>query len=1493
MTGAPESFHPLVREWFSSTFGEATPVQAAAWPPVSNGRNVLAIAPTGSGKTLAAFLDAVSSFASGRLDPSKLQVLYVSPLKALNEDIRENLQRPLRSLGAFFHERGVPFPSIAVMTRSGDTPPGERRRMISKPPSILATTPESLSIILNSPKSRSVLSCVRLVILDEIHAVLESKRGSFLSVSLERLALIAGEFQRIALSATVEPPELAAAFVAGTMPGPDGSLRPRDLLVVSPQARKRIELSVRYPPVGGGDAEEPSRHAAIAADIRLHLRDSASALVFVEARRTAERLAKLINDASGEGTAYAHHGSLSKETRRSVEKRLRDGRLRCVVATASLELGIDIGSVEEVLLVGTPPSVSRALQRIGRSGHAVGRPSRATLYPLHDADLLRAAALAAAIPPEGGGAPSVLDPLSPPVDPLDVLSQVLVSMCACDPWKSGELYDFVRRSFVFRSLPRELFDATVESLRERGTGAETGQARPRLSFDDATGTLRAAAGMLALVYSSGGAIPDRGAFALRVRGSGARLGELDEEFVWERRVGDSFTFGTQAWRIAAIADDAVEVTPLGRATEFMPFWKAEPGSVGGTLARGMLAVLDDFGRMGDARAFERRLVEASRFDDRAAAGLARFLALQSAAQRDREGRLVPLPGVRSLAVELTSDSSRRGDAISVIIHAVRGRRILQPLAIALSEVLSGAFGIAVRTSCDDFSILFELPDSPDFVPERAIREAFSSLALPGRLDAAVRAGAPASGVFGSLFRENAERALLLPKGGFGKRKPLWITRLRAKRLFAKLASRPDHPVIVETYRSCLRDVFDLDGARSLVEGVAAGEMTIGFFRSAAPSPLARGILWRETNVKLYESDELGHAGSGSATDRAISLAIGDARARIPVRRAVFMEALSRLRREEKDWAPSNLPELESWVRERLALTAEAFRRIVAAMPPGTGPAYGILPDSLVAMKFPGAGFELVVHRDNVGIAGSDPAELLGRWLPYEGAIDIPGLESTFGWNRGKIEAACALLAESGKIVRGGFAEGEDDESLCDADAYMYMLRRGRKGDERLSRPRPAAALAPFFAEIQGLRAVVSGSCADAAAPDAVRLPEGQNLHETSRRSLAAHMEALEGIPYPAGYWETELLPDRVAGYLPSALDDLLACREWMWYGAGEEMVAFSRVELFAAFSRNMERGPFADIDEDLDFWELRDRLGLSLAACERLLWRSAWAGLVSSDSFRALRLGVRDGFISRRAGPDPAGEPVPVAAERNRPLPRAVARARARMDAPVQSGRGLPRQLLPGRWYGLELETGCFDEVDEAELAADRARAALGRYGVVCAATLSRENGACSWSSVYPALRRLELAGDAFAGYFFEGLGGPQFMSGRSIDALERSEDGPPRIYSMNAADPASICGLGLPDPEGTVPSRSATARLVFRGSELVAVARASGKDLSLRLAPADPDLPAIAMRLADPVRRAVEPLRRIVVETVNGVRAADSPYATALESAGFEPDRGAMMLWR
>ena len=1054
-------FHPLVRSWFLDKYGRPTQVQAEAWPRIAAGGHVLASAPTGCGKTLAAFLVAISRFATAGtaaeeagagLDPSRLSVLYISPLKALNEDIRLNLLGPLRELDAYFAARGAVFPRVRVATRSGDTPPAERRRTLSDPPSILCTTPESLAILLASKRGLQLLSDLKLVILDEVHAVLGTKRGTLLACSVGRLVALAGEFQRVALSATVKPFEAAAGFIGGQrlVRASDGTMaegravyESRQVAIVAVRSDKRYELSVEWPPEitvsdrpgaageAGPEGIPAGRYTAMAAAFVGGLKKSSRpTIVFTDSRRRAERLAAMLNEMGGEGTAWAHHGSLSREVRHAVEERLRRGELPCVVATGTLELGIDIGSVEQVALAGTPSRADQVLQRIGRAGHGVGQTSSGVFYPFHGMDLLQAAAAV------GAALDGDVDLARIPEAPLDILAQTLLSMVLFTERDIDGLYDEVRCFSPYSGLSRHDFDMVIGLLAGRYRDTRLKELAPRVYLDSEKQTIRAREGAAMLIYSSGGSIPDRGYYAMRLAGTagsdnalgneggtgsgggaragaGAKIGELDEEFVFERRVGNSFAFGSQAWKIVSIGDESVTVVPLDRDADFMPFWKADKAPRGQTISLRMqeLCAARDAGPAG----FRALLTDTCGFSPEAADALVSWLDRQQRAQGGSR-----LPSTGSITMETYRDplAETKGLSTAVILHTLRGSAINEPLGLALAASLQERTGLPVERLGDDDSILLMLPLESAAEAEALVTQSLADLGNPGVLARLVRSGLEATGAFGAAFRENAGRALLLPRSGFGKRTPLWVTRLKAKRLFAKIKDAEDFPITFETWRSVLEGRYDLPGVAALCEGLSTGDIKLLACRTTVPSPFASRLGWAQTNRFLYEGDELGASASRkpgregaragasrrvgtdqgrSALDDAVERALGSASLRPAIPATVAWELGAKLRRELPGWAPETPDALADWVDERVFIPLDEWDALLSAcnselasearavvMPPvalstAEGGATGLL-NRLITLSLPGSTKVLVVRRERKKELMTKHEALLGEWL---------------------------------------------------------------------------------------------------------------------------------------------------------------------------------------------------------------------------------------------------------------------------------------------------------------------------------------------------------------------------------------------------------------------------------------------------------------------------------------------------------------------------------
>ncbi|MCH9733792.1 MAG: DEAD/DEAH box helicase, partial [Actinomycetia bacterium] len=868
-------FSSLTREWFAGTFVEPTPAQAQAWNAIADGDNSLVIAPTGSGKTLAAFLWAIDRLARSPQPRAGTQVLYVSPLKALAVDVERNLRTPLTGIARIAERSEQAPPSISVGVRSGDTTPRRRRELLTKPPDILITTPESLFLMLTSA-ARDTLAGVQTVIVDEVHAVAGTKRGAHLAVSLERLdALLERPAQRIGLSATVRPPEEVARFLSGAAP----------TTVVAPPAAKTFDLNVQVPVPDMANLENNSIWPDVEERIVDLIEAHNSSIVFTNSRRLAERLTSRLNEihlersgaelgahnpgvpggtpahimASGQTfgaepvLARAHHGSVSKEARTEVEDALKSGRLKAVVATSSLELGIDMGSVDLVIQVETPPSVASGLQRIGRAGHQVGEISQGVLFPKHRTDLIGCAVSVQRM------LAGQIETMRVPANPLDVLAQHTVAACALEPINADRWFDTVRRSAPFATLPRAAFEATLDLLSGKYPSTEFAELRPRIVYDRDSGTLTARPGAQRLAVTSGGAIPDRGLFTVFLASAAdsekpSRVGELDEEMVYESRPGDVISLGATSWRITEITHDRVLVIPAPGQPGRLPFWRGDavgrPAELGAAIGAftGELAGLDR-----------------TKFDDRChAVGFDAF-ATDNLWQLIDEQRSATssVPSDSVLLVERFRDEL--GDW-RVILHSPYGLRVNGPLALAVGKRLYERFRIDEKPTASDDGIIVRLPDTtPDGQTPPPGADIF--VFEPDEIEPLVTAEVSGSALFASRFRECAARALLLPRRQPGKRSPLWHQRQRAAQLLDVARNYPDFPIVLEAVRECIQDVYDVPALTTLMTGIAQRRVRLLEAETPTPSPFAASLLFGYVGAFMYEGD------SPLAERRAAALAL--------------------------------------------------------------------------------------------------------------------------------------------------------------------------------------------------------------------------------------------------------------------------------------------------------------------------------------------------------------------------------------------------------------------------------------------------------------------------------------------------------------------------------------------------------------------------------------------------------------------------------------------
>ena len=1462
---ALDHFHPLVARWFADQVGEPTEIQHQAWPHIADGGHVLAVAPTGHGKTLTAFFWALDRLLTGQWPGNATRVLYVSPLRALNNDIQRNLLGPLAQLQEVFAEAGEDVPLVRVLTRSGDTPQAERQRMVRRPPEILITTPESLNILLTSRGGRSMLDGLATVILDEVHAVAGTKRGVHLITAVERLVPLCGEFQRIALSATVQPAERIARWVGGFEvrdTGGRATFRRRDVTLVRSSAPKRYDLAVRLAgPIASERGEQESLWPHIADALKRTIKHNTSTLVFTNSKRKVEFVTRLVNDSEPQELVWSHHGALSREIRAVVEERLKAGELSGIVSTNTLELGIDIGALDEVVMLQTPPSVSSTVQRLGRAGHGVGQISRGRLYPLYPRDILDAAVTARCV------TAGEIEPIEPIRGALDVLTQVMLSMCAVQEWAVDDLYDAVRASDPYRELSRRQFDLVLDMLAGRYATTRVRELRPLVSMDRVRGTVAARKGAQRLIYLGGGTIPDRGYFHLRRAESMAKVGELDEEFVWERSIGDTFTLGVQSWRVERITHNDVLVTPARAAAAMAPFWRAEARDRGEFLSERIGAFLEDAQDRLDDPTFRAELIDDCTLEPDAADALILLLRTQRTVGHGK------LPHRHHLLVERVGDPHGKGGDGQAVLHTVWGGRVNQPLVMALQTAWEARHGSALEAMYDDDCIVVQLPAGVG-------ADDLLALVDPLEVEPLIQRRLPSTGFFGARFREAAGCAMLLPRRGFRHRTPLWMNRERAKRLLHSVADLPDFPMVLEAWRTSMTESFDVGRLQALLDEVRRGEIVVTEVTTSSPSPFASNILWKQTNDLMYGDDTPRSGASGVRQDllREVALQSG-LRPRIAVELIERFEA--KLQRTYPGYSPANARELLDWVVERVLIPLPEWEVLGCAVERDhdaqLSPMIEELHDRLVVLALPGAEPSVcaveslprvaaAVGRDVAGleirpvVAGlalpatppvdvepgedDDPLNVLAaELLRFFGPVPLDFLGRQLGLDPADEQGVVRALADQDLVVVDPLREGATEREICDLENLERLLRIARAEARPAFEPASLDRLPPFLAAHQGL-----GS------------------RRTGIEAVRGAVEPLMGAVASVEIWETELLPSRVDGYDPSWLDTLMMETELVWQGCGVRKLTLVLDDDRDLLADEEER---ADDQEDdpvdvpglgsgrYGFADLLSASDLGSTELTRRLWRAAWAGAVTNDGFAAVRAGIDSGFEVKEMEP---------------PARRTGGRRRG---ARGRFGRWRNTRPFAGSWRRLDPVEPTQDALDAEELRRDRVRQLLDRHGVLFKALLGRELPALRWGSLFRTLRLMELSGEVVAGQFFEGLPGLQFISHAALRQLQQGHD-PDHVFWVCAADPASPCGLGL-DPG--LPHRIPSNHLVFHGTDLVIVSKRRGRELTVGVEADHPRLRDYFGFVEAQLTRAVRPAKSVAVETINGESAVSSPYREALKS--------------
>jgi ATP-dependent helicase Lhr and Lhr-like helicase len=1498
-------FGELTRDWFTGAFSEPTQAQAQAWSAIAAGDNTLVIAPTGSGKTLAAFLWALDRLASDPppADPKlRCRVLYISPLKALAVDIERNLRAPLAGIRQVARRRGLPEPDIGVAVRTGDTAADERRRLASKPPDILITTPESLFLILTS-RARDALRGVDTVIVDEVHALAGNKRGAHLALSLERLdALRAGAAeaagpggqslraaQRIGLSATVRPPEEVATYLGGSRP----------VTVAAPPSSKQIEIKIVVPvedmseldgpapvtPGGGPDGvpsvlvgpvgpdgfvpavPPPAAQRSIWPHVEERVLDligqHRSTIVFANSRRLAERLCGRLNELAAEraeeaataeeGTpppapaapampaqimaqagasagappevARAHHGSVSRQERAQIEEALKAGRLPAVVATSSLELGIDMGAVDLVIQVESPPSVASGLQRTGRAGHNVGDVSRGVFFPKYQGDLVQSAVVAQRM------RDGAIEELRIPRNPLDVLAQQIVAMVAMDDWEVGALERVIRRAAPFGGLTRPVLEAVLDMLAGRYPSEEFAELRPRLVWDRTTDTLHGRPGAQRLAVTSGGTIPDRGLFGVFLAGpqrqgrNSHRVGELDEEMVYESRVGDVFVLGATSWRIEDITADQVLVSPAPGQPGRLPFWHGDAPGRPAELGRALGAFCRELGAPGEEAATA--TLRGAGLDELAAANLTRYLA----AQREATGYL---PDDKTLVIERFRDEL--GDW-RLVLHSPYGARVHAPWALAIAARLRERYqDMDVQALHTDDGIVLRVPDT-DEPPPAGIAE-FD----PDELEPLITAELGGSALFASRFRECAARALLLPRRQPGRRSPLWQQRQRSAHLLAVAARYGTFPIVLETVRECVQDVFDVPALTGLLRDLASRKIRLVEVETPAPSPFAKSLLFRYIGAFMYEGD------SPLAERRAQALALdssllAELLGQADLRELLDPEVVEQTQNELQRLAPGRACRDLEAVADLLRTIGPLSGAEVAGRCTEPGAAPGWLAElaaqrRAIEVRISGEARWAAIEdagrlRDALGVplpvgvpaAFTEPVpdpleDLVARYGRSHGPFTTSDVAGRYGLGQAVVTGALRRLAAQGRVSEGEFLPGGRGAEWCDTEVLRLLRRRCLARLRKEAEPVPPEVLGAFLPAWQnaGQRAGGAGR--------GERPGPGKSWRVAKPDAVYDAIEQLAGAPVPASGLETLTLPGRVPGYQSGLLDELTTAGEIVWAGAGGLPGGDGWLVLAPAHTAPLLLPPPSEITMTplheavlavLDggggmfFRMISDRAAGQLPEAERrgltdkavaaVVWDLVWAGRLTNDTLAPLRtvLGSGRPVAGTGGGRRPAGRPgglgdpaspgaaAPNGLSRPNGLGRAgggLARPGGLGDpgwvplpgGPGRSGRFGSRRPGSGRMglasrTGPPTVTGRWSLLPEPDPDPTRrlhalARTLLERHGIVTKGAVTAERTAGGFGALYPVLRAMEEAGHCRRGYFVEGLGGAQFALPGAVDRM-------------------------------------------------------------------------------------------------------------------------------
>ena len=1475
---ALQPFHPAVRDWFESSFAGPTKAQSLGWPAIAGGDWTLIFAPTGSGKTLTAFLWALDRLMFTPRPPKdrRCRVVYLSPLKALAVDVERNLRAPLAGIANVAQSRGDAFTIPEIAIRTGDTPQAERARFAREPADILITTPESLYLMMTS-NAREVLRGVETIIIDEIHALVPNKRGAQMALSLERLAMNCDRPpQRIGLSATQRPLEEVARFLGGAEPSAPAKPTPRSepeeaepqlhdefterakvafrpVTIVDTGEKKKLNLRVEVPvedmaraaesfelasgPASAGP-KAPSIWPAIHPRLLELIRSHTSTLIFVNSRRLAERLAGAINELAGETLVYAHHGSIARAQRVEIEDALKSGRMPALVATSSLELGIDMGAIDLVIQIEAPPSIASGMQRIGRASHQVGAASSGIIFPKFRGDLIASAAVAEAM---HDGA---IEPTRYPRNPLDVLAQQIVAMVAMDSWSVEDLFAVIRSAAPYAELSRSVFEGVLDMLSGLYPSDEFAELRPRLTWDRVANTLTSRQGSKRIAITSGGTIPDRGLYGVFLAGTeknqSARVGELDEEMVFEASPGETFVLGASTWRIEEITHDKVIVTPAPGQPGKMPFWKADAAERTVPFGEAIGRLVREIRESKRADAI-RRLTTKHDLDKLAAENFLQYLA-------DQEEATGVVPDDRTIVIERVTDEL--GDW-RVCVLTPFGGRVHAPWAMAVAAKVRNELAIDVESMWSDDGFIVRFPET-DQPPS-------SELVIPDpdEVESLLLRQLGASSMFAAKFREAAARALLLPRTRIQGRMPLWQQRKRAYDLLQVASRFGSFPIILEAYRETLRDVFDVPALVELTKKIRQRTVRVHVADTSKPSPFAASVLFRYVANFLYDGD------APLAERRAQALSIDQSQLREllgepELRELLDPEALAQTEIELQHLDERHKAKTADAIHDLLLRLGDLSRDEIGARFTGEatphiaelGKQRRIVEVTIARTKRFIAIEDAARYRDALGTPiphgvaerylqpVADPVgDLVLRYARTHGPFTPADVAARYGLGIAVIHHALDRFVERGRLIEGEFRPGGTQREWCESEVLRTIRRRSLAKLRKEAEPVDQPVLARLFTHWQGV--------------------------SKKRRGLDALLEVIEslqGFPMAASIFESEILAARIEDYRPSDLDTLSAAGEIVWTGVEPLGERDGRIALYLTDHLPLLRRPAEEVDSAIleylrtqgasFFAQLQASVGGFPGEMIDALWDLVWKGLVTNDTFHALRA------FTRPKSPRPAG-------------------FRSRRVAPAST---------QGRWSLVPPATGT-----ETQRANALAQQLLSRYGVVTREAPALENIFGGFSAVYPILRAMEDAGRIRRGYFVAGLGATQFASGGAIDLLRSLRERPDEIeaHILAATDPANPYGAIVKWPESPwTLSRSVGAEVILVNGSMACYISRGEKQFYLFLPEDEPTRTVTARAVARALASLVvqRGRRALLVAEVNDEPVARSPLAPFLVEEGFVP---------